>query len=1083
MKKGGTMESFHKKMLRTCLLAVTASAILAQTSTGIIVGRVTDQTGSVLSSANVQLVNTGTGLSHRVQTNSEGFFRSPDLPPGSYDITVEETGFKTAVIRGVVLQINQTARVDVTAELGAVSQQVEVEAAAPLLQTETSATGQVIADQSIVNLPLNGRNYLDLTKLVPGVTQAQGGRGAEVNQKVGSAWAIIIGGQRIENQEYLLEGTTARNYFVGTGNLLPSIDSIQEFKVQENSFSAEFGFGVAIVNAALRSGTNNFHGSAFEFLRNNDLDATNFFTNTAKLPKDLLRRNQFGGSLGGPIKKNKAFFFGNYEGTREHRGHTLLGLVPTAAQRAGDFSGAGNPAVVVDPYSAAKAPFPNNQIPLSRFSPFALATLQYYPASNASLAGANFVRAPNDRSTADQFGLKGDVTLSQKDTLSTHFLFGDNFNTALDVIPLGGQTYPVQTRNAGISEIHTFSPTLVNEVRLGYNYGNVFASQEITPTNVAETQFGFRNLPQSPLYWGLPKITIAGLSPLGNANGGNRPESGKNNIYQAVDNLTWIHGRQTIKTGLDIRHMIYKGQTSVPRGGADFNGQFSKSSVADLLLGAADTANGTQGDPIGYQVSTSFGAFVQDDIRLLPNLTLNLGLRWEYYQPPMDVNGQGRQTYFDLFNTGNFLLVNQHQWPAGIFQPDYDNFGPRIGLAWRVKPKTVVRAALGMFYNGMLQQGNETVFIHNIIPFRFSTSLTANPTVPNINLATDLLPPIPSFSAVCCPKQNPQPNLSVFMFDYHGITPYMEQWNFSIQREVIPNLMIDVAYVGNHGVHLYGRVPPNFAVGDKDLANPTPVQSRRPYAWIGSVTMSAPAMSSWYNSLQIKAEKRLSHGLLLLASYTFAKYLDMQDSTAGGEGNMIDGYNWALNKGLSANDVRNRLVISGLWEIPVGRGRPFGSDFGKVADTIAGGWRVNFITTFQTGYPVDIRSNISNNRGGGNNKPNQLCAANLARSERTISRYFNTSCFVPQAFGAIGNAGRDTVTGPGIVNWDLSVFKNFKLLSENRMNLEFRSEFFNAWNHTQFIGPDTWTIPSANFGVITTAAAPRVIQFGSRLTF
>ena len=1077
------MESFGKKMLRLHLVVLTAvGTLLAQTSTGVIVGRVTDPTGLALAGANVQLVNTGTGLSHRVETNSDGFYRSPDLPPGSYDITMEQTGFKTALIRGVVLQIDQTARVDISAELGAVTQQIEVQAAAPLLQTETSSTGQVISDQTIVNLPLNGRNYLDLTKLVPGVTQAQGGRGAEVNQKVGTAWAIIIGGQRIENQEYLLEGTTARNYFVGTGNLLPSIDSIQEFKVQANSFSTEFGFGVAIVNAAIRSGTNSFHGSAFEFLRNNDLDATNFFTNTAGLPKDLLHRNQFGGSLGGPIKKNKAFFFANYEGTREHRGHTLLGLVPTLAQRAGNFSGAGNPSVVFDPYAAVQTPFPNNQIPLSRFSPFGLATLQYYPLPNASLPGANFVRAPNDQSTTNEWGLKGDVSLSQKDSLSMHFLYENLFNTALDVMPLGGQTYPVQARNAGISEIHTFSPNLVNEARIGYNYGNVFASQEITSTNVAQTQFGFQNLPQSREYWGLPQITVAGLAPLGNANGGNRPESGKNNIFQYVDNLTWIHGRQTIKTGFDIRHTRYKGQTSRPRGGADFNGQFSKSSVADLMLGANDTAGGTQGDPVGYMLYTSFGAYIQDDIRLLPNLTLNLGLRWEYYQPPVDVNGQGRQTYFDLFNSGNFLVVNQGKWPPGIMSPDYDNFGPRVGLAWRVMPKTVVRAAVGIFYNGILQQGNETIFIHNNIPFRYSTSLVSSPTVPTLNLATDVLPPIPSFAAVCCPKQNPQPNLSVFMFDSHGITPYVEQWNFSIQREIVPNLMIDAAYVGNHGVHLYGRLPENTAVGDTNLASPTSVQGRRPYPWIGAVTMSGAAMSSWYDALQVKAEKRMSRGLLFLASYTFAKYLDMQTSTAGGEGNMTDAYNWALNKGLSPNDVRNRLVISGLWELPVGRGKALGSSFNALTDAVLGGWGLNFITTFQTGNPVDIRSNVSNNRGGGNNKPNQICNPNLSGSKRTISQYFSTACFVPQAFGAIGDAGRDTVIGPGLNNWDLSAFKNFKL-SEDRMNLEFRAEFFNAWNHTQLAGPDTWTIPSANFGVITTAAAPREIQFGLRLTF
>ncbi len=1074
------MRRSERAVLICVVLSVFASGLLkGQTSTGVIVGTVTDPSGAVLADASITIVNPATGLTHQIRTNATGFYRSPDVPPGAYDITMEHAGFKTAVIRSVTLQINQTARVDVAAELGAVTQQVEVEASAPLLQTETSATGQVIQNQTIVNLPLNGRNYLDLTKLVPGVSQSQGGRGSEINQKVGREFAIVINGQRTENTDYLIDGAQARNFWVGTGNLLPSIDAIQEFKVQQNSFSAEFGFGVALITAAIKSGSNSLHGSAFEFLRNSKLDAANFFANASGRPKEPLHRNQFGFTLGGPIRKNKAFFFGNYEGTRERRGSTLLGLVPSLSARAGDFSGPGNPSVI-DPLSGQ--PFAGNQIPNSRFSKFARAGLQFYPLPNTSLTGANFVNRIKDKLDIDHFGLKGDVNLSAKDTLSARLLYQDRDATQFNVMPLSGQIFPVTTRNAVLSEIHTFSPSLLNEFRLGYNYGNVLATQEITADPVSETLFGLRNTDTRPEMRGLPVVSVAGLSSLGSANGGFRPEGGKNHIYQFVDNFTWIRGRQTLKSGFDIRYMRYKGvNAGQPRGQASLSGRFSGSALADFLLGAAETAGGGQGDAVFYQLTTSYSWYVQDDIRVLPSLTINLGLRWEYYQPPVDVHGENRQVFLDLFGSGRYLLVSKGQWRPGILEPDKNNFAPRVGFAWRAAPKTVIRGAYGVFYNGMLPQGNEMSFVHNDVPFRPRISINSDPNRPTIDLARDVIPPPDPFDIACCPKQFPNPGRSAQTYNTAPITPYLQQWNLGIQREIMPNLVVEASYVGSHGVKLWGRGSPNQARPDADLRNPTPIQNRRPFPWIGPITHIIPALSSWYESAQIKVEKRYSQGLLFLGSYTFSKNLDMQTSTAGDA--FTDQYNWALNKGFSPNDNRHRFVLSGLWELPVGRSKRFGSGFSSLADAVLGGWGLNWITTFQTGFPVDVRSNVSNNLGGGVNRPNRLCNPQLSKGERTISRFIDTSCFVPQPFGATGNGGRYSVLGPGINNWDFSVFKTFAVLPGERLNAQFRAEFFNGWNHTQFVGPDTWTIPAANFGVITEAARPREMQFGLKLTF
>ena len=1054
--------------------------LMAQTSTGVIIGAVTDTSGGVLAGASITIANTATGVVHKLQTNSVGFYRSPDLPPGMYTLTFEQSGFKTATVKEISLQVNQTARVDVVAQVGAVSETIEVEAFTPLLQSETSSTGQVIETRAIASLPLNGRNYLDLTKLVPGVSQAQAGRGSEINQKIGTGFAIVVNGQRTENTDYVIDGTTVRSLWIGSGNMLPSVDAIEEFKVQQNSFSAELGFGLAIVNLVSKSGTNKFHGSAFEFLRNAKLDATNYFTNATGRSKDKLQRNQFGGTFGGPIRRNRLFFFGNYEGTRERRGATLLGVVPTLAQRSGDFSGPGNP-VVNDPLT--RQPFPGGIIPDSRFVQFARAGLKYYPLTNINVTGSNYVNVVSNLGDMDQYGLKTDFNISSKDTLSLRFQSQNRNSTAYSVMPLSGQVYPMTVRNIVLSEIHTFGPALMNELRLAYNYNNVFASQETTADAVAQTEFGLQNTDTRPEMRGLPQIGITGLSGLGGANGGFRPEGGKDHLWQFVEGITWTRGRQTIRAGVDIRKFHYRGiNAGQVRGTTNFNGQFSGSAVADFLLGAAVTAGGGQGDMIHYQLSTDFGAFVQDDIHLTSRLTVNLGIRWEYYQPPVDVHGLNRQVWLDLYNTGQFLLASKGEVPPGVFQPDKNNVAPRLGIAWRVMPKTVVRAAFGMFYNGGMPIRNELDFLHNFSPpYAPLSSIQSDPSTPTINLARDVIPPMLSFDIACCPKQFPAPSLSPFTVDRKANTPYVEQWNFGIQHDLGHNLLVDAGYVGSHGIKLWGRLIPNQAEADLNLANPTPIQGRRPFPWIGAVTVLAPAFSSWYQSAQLKVEKRYSNGLLFLASYTFSKNLDMFTSTAG-EG-VTDRHNLALDKGLSPNNVAHRLVASGVWDVPFGHGRHYGAAVNRFANAALGGWGVNWITTFQTGNPVDIRSPISNNRGGGIVRPNLVCDPTSGSGNRTVDRWFNIGCFVAQPFGAIGNSGRDPVIGPGFANWDLAAFKTFTLMPEDRLNLQFRAEFFNAFNHTQFQGPDSWTLNTATFGKIVAANRPRELQFGLRLVF
>jgi hypothetical protein len=1059
------------------LLFLVSGFLWGQTTTGIIVGLVTDSSGAVVPNAQVTITNIETHVSQPALTGSGGFYQSPNLPPGTYDISVEAKGFKRTTATAVPLQINQTARVDVTMELGKVTEQVQVTAAAPLLQTQTSSTGEVIGHHSIVDLPLNGRNYLDLSKLTPGVSDVNGPPGgSEIPAKVGAAWALTINGGRPENSDYLLDGTSARNHFVGTGNMLPSLDAIEEFKIKTNSSSAEFGFSVATVDVGLKSGTNGFHGSVFEFLRNNDLDSADFFTNRAGAEKTPLHRNQFGSSFGGPIKKNKVFFFGHYEGERQTSGRTALAQVFSLNDRAGDFSAPGNPTIID---WQTQQPFPGNKIPQADFSQFAKGTFQSLPLPNTSLPGGiNYAAQVVDFQNADEGGLKMDIVGGERDTIMGHFLYANSIFSQHDIVPLDGELKPARTRSAGLTEIHTFGTNLVNEFRLGYNYGFVEHAQETTPDPIAQTLFGLINTDTRPEDRGYPVVLVSGgFAGLGDGFGF-VPEGGKNHIFQFVDNITWVRGRHAMKGGFDIRKMRYRGiNAALPRGAAIINGQYSGLPQSDLIQGLVEEGGGGSGDPVFYDLTTSFGAFLADDIRVFPNLTLNVGVRWEYYQPPVDVNNEGRQVFLDLFNTGDFLLVNKGQWRPGIWAPDKDNFAPRLGLAWRVQPRMSVRAAYGMFYNGMLPQGNELSSLHNNIPFRPVNLAVGGANTPIF--ASDIIqPPVPNDIALF-PKEYPNPSLSPFVIDPSGVTPYVQQWNIGVEREFGPNLLIDLGYVGSHGIRLWGRGDPNQATQDVDLSNPTPIQSRRPFPWIGGTTYVRPGYQSWYNAFQAKVEKRYSKGFTFLGSFTWGMNLDEQSAT-----NSIQTteYNQRLDKGPSPNDSRLRLVMSGIYEIPVGKGMQFGSNFGPIPNALLGHWQLNMITKFQSGFAMDIQSSISSNQGEAWNRPNRVCDGNLPKSKRTIDRFIDTSCFVAQPFGAIGDAGRDPVTGPGINNWDLSIFKAFAALPNERLRVEIRGEFFNAWNHTQFVG-GTMTLPSPSFGFITSDMPGREIQVGARLVF
>lgn len=1060
-------------------------AAWGQSPNGSIVGEVSDTTGAVIANSKVILTNSETNQNRSANSDDRGFYRFPELAPGRYKLRAEMTGFKSAEVRDIILQVSQTARVDVVMNPGETNELVEVVGASPLLENETSSIGQVIDSKQIIDIPLNGRSFLDLAKLVPGVTNTGTGRGSEINQKIGPNFGIVVNGQRSGSISYLIDGVEGRNMWEGTINVLPSVDAIEEFKVQENSYPAEYGLGGSVVNIALKSGTNKIHGAIFDFLRNDKLDAANYFTNLTGAQKDALRQNQFGATLGGPLKKDKVFLFGSYEGRRSTDGKTLLGNVPGASERTGDFSAPGEP-TIYDPTTGQ--PFPGNIIPSNRISEFATVALTIYPLPNFQGVGANFARSISDQDNFDNYTTKADINISEKDAISGHFSYYTQDVTQLDVMPLTGQTLPNKAMNTSISERHTFNSKMINEFWVGYNYGNLRASQETTHEPISATQFGLQNTEvSSPDFYGVPLIRITGISGLGTANGGFRPEGGRNHMFQFLDHITVIRGRHTIKAGADIRHIRYRGLNGfLPRGAFGFGNQFTQSptdptsgnAVADFLLGDAQFAGAGVGDHQYHLWGNNYNGFVQDDIKLKPSVTLNVGLRYENTPPFTD---RLNQLLVFSFSQQRFLLAGKDT-SRGLLTSDNNNFSPRIGVAWSpgASKKFVVRTGYGIFYDAFRLYGNESSFLHHNPPFLNLTFLSSSPPTPIST--SQLFPPAPPADQASNPGQFPNPGLLIFSFDPKMRTPYTQQWNLNLQWEIVPKLLLDVAYVGSHSVKLMGRTNPNQARPDvlPGLQNATALQGRRPYPNFGQAIYTTNQFQANYNALQVKLNKRFSGGLSILGSYTFSKTLDVETSTAGDY--VQDSNNIRADYGLSTINAKHRAVATVIWEPPFGRNRRFGSNLTPVLNALLGNWQANAIVTMQSGFPINVTSPVSSNQNGeGPVRPDRVCDGNLPRDQRTRIHYIDTSCFVPQPFGRFGNAGRNVLVGPGINNWDISLFKAIPI--RDRFNLQFRAEFFNTFNHTQFDNPDTWTVGTPSYGVLLSAVPAREIQFGLKLVF
>ena len=1085
-------------LLFVCLSLFLAPLCLSQT-TATLTGTVMDRSGAVIPEAKITAVETETGMRREVRTNANGTYVIPSLPVGVYAVTTAAAGFKQQTLQGILLQVNQQARVDVTLEVGAVSESLTVAATATLLQAETSGIGQVIDNRFDTEIPLNGRDFSQLILLTPGANTRPSGADAYSSATVGSNGSgFVIGGREALNN-FMMDGASDNTRQYGSIAIRPSVDAIEEFKVQSNLYSAEFGqaaFGQ--INVVTKSGTNVLHGSLFEFLRNNDLDARNFFLQ--KVSK--LNRNQFGGTVGGPIRRDRTFFFFSYEGLRQRQGVETYLSVPTDAWRQGNFAGQKS---LKDPLSGV--PFPNNQIPVSRFSKPAQVAMKHWPAQNygdSSLIAKNLLVTTPDQYRDDQFTVKIDHQFTAKDRTMGRYSMADHWQkTNAGMLPGFEYIDPPRNQVAVLGHTHIFSPRLLGEYHFSFTRSLFKRTYENSGKSGVFEEYGINAQLAGAQFEGAPAYTFSGISMTAFGDSSTLPLNDISNEFTHSASITYTRGQHTLKAGGNLTWYQQNTPGAVPgnrRGAFSFSGAFTGNAFADLLLGEPYQSQFTTGTGVQTERSTWQGYYVNDDWKVSRSLTLNLGLRYEYDSPLVDVHDQ-KSTFWPITNdfvsgvTGQIVVANSAEAQSvlglsgraarALYKPTYTNFGPRAGFAYSVDAKTVVRGGYGIFTALAQNFVNDFVINRANPPSAQKLLATSSTTTPQINLAD------PFASA------GPQAVIATQNIDPNFRDGYVQQWNMTPQRELPGQFSIEAGYVGNKGTHLtelpYFNIPLPQQPGDTRS-----LQNRRPLPQWGTVLALESYVNSNYNSLQVKAQKRFSHGFQLLAAYTHAKSIDDGSERGSGDRGGFDGGDErnlrGYFRGRSGFDVRDRLVLSYVFDLPFGRGKALLKNISPVANAFVGGWQLSGITQFQSGFPTTVLlsgdilgTGLSGDRPDLISTPvihpgNPSCYIADPRNAACGSNV--TAAFaIPAASEArFGNAGRNIISGPGLRGWDVNISKNWALAE--RMKLQFRAEFFNFFNNVNFGQPErTYNVTSPTFGVLDSAGPARQIQFGMRLAF
>jgi hypothetical protein len=1057
------------------LLLLLSSGALAQTFRASMRGTVTDPNGAVIPGATVRLINEETNNARSGLTGADGEYTLFSLPPGSYRFEVTANGFET-YSQKITLKVNQDLRVDAGLVLAAVTTNPSTIVSAPSqLKKDSASMGTVIETQQITDLPLDGRNFYELSLLVPGaVPPAQGSAGS-----VRGDFAFSVNGAREDSNNFLLDGVYNVDPKLNTFAVRPPVDAIREFEIATSTYDAAFGRNPgAQVNVVLKSGSNQFHGSLYEFHRNAAFDARNFFA-PADEPDPKYIRNQFGVAFGGPIRKDHTFFFADYEGTRSREGITRVANVPTLAERSGDFSQSrdifGRPVVVRNPLTGL--PFDDAVVPSFFIHPIGRAIAALYPSPNRAVPFANFVSSPIQKDDNDHFDGRVDHLLSDATTLVFRYSFGDRrffepfAGPTLAAVPGYGNDVPRRSQNAMVGVTHVFSPRFINDTRFAFNRVASAVNQENQGTSVNRA-VGMPELSANSRDFGLSFITVTGFSPLGHE--GNNPQNTVTNTFQLVDAATYSRGRHLFKFGADIRTVQQNGFRDVQsRGFLNFSPfAYTGVALADLLLGLPTVTGGARVDNAQHLRAESYHFFLNDSFRVTPNVTLTAGLRYEYNSAPVDATD--RANLYDAV-TRSLVQVGTGGVPRAGHEPDRNNFAPRVGLAWTIgdEGNTVLRTGYGIYYDtSPLAPGEALYFNRPYFDFNLFFPLPFLPLT--------VADPFPSFFPFVLPD-----SAQAIQRDLR--TPYMQHWNLNVQQQLGRSRVLEVGYVGSKGTKLLSA---------RDVNQPQPSVLPpglpfvpRPIPQFDEINTIESRASSSYHSLQARLQQRLSAGLSLLASYTWSKSIDDASNffpSAGDPNYPQNSYDLRAERGRSNFDVRHRLSASYVYDLPFGKGRSYLADSGAWS-TLLSGWQTAGIVTLQTGRPFTvalIRELDNSGTGfsalgfGANDRPN--VAGNPALSGRGQERWFNTGAFVFPPPGTFGNAGRNILDGPGFQSVNASLIKNTNL--SERLNLQFRAEAFNLFNHPNFNLPDNF-LGSPTFGQITSAREPRHIQFGVKLLF
>ncbi len=1109
-------------ILTTLLVLALAVSGLGQTL-GEITGEIKDASGGVVVGATVTATNLGTNARRATTTNGAGVYSFPSLVPGNYSLKVEMQGFRTVARGDIQLQVQQTARIDFTLQVGQVTEIVEVTGGAPLLATENATVGTVVEIKQILDLPLNGRNFLHLIAMTPNVSFGFASAGQAGSRQGGSRvdQNFSIAGQRGMFNHFTLDGVENTDVNFNTYVLLPSIDVLQEFKVQTGVYPAEFGRAASQVNVSTKSGTNNYHGALFEFLRNDRIDAKSYAFTTNRPAKDPFKWNQYGFYLGGPVRipklfngRDRLFFSSNFEGYRDRKQLRGFYSVPSAAMRDGNFSELTN-VRIFNPETQARTgstvtalPFDRNTIPREKIHSVSTKLFEFYPAPNVATGSlvSNYQKGRNRRIDKDQFLQRIDFTESNKSTWFGRFGWTDELQLQ-EQLALNGTKLLTDARQWMTSNTRVLSPTKVNEFRFGYNqfFNSLGTELAFTRDVVGELKVNGLTSPD-PIGWGIPAIGITGLSGFGDDSEG--PYVNDNRTFQWIDNFSWIRGKHSIRIGVEIRRDHYdQVGNQFARGSFGFEGQATQNPAsvagtgygfADFLLGHCRRCEASVSlARVKYRAVSQYYYF-DDTWKVRPNLSINIGIRYENTPPWFDATGRlvnihvpfadstpnvadlSRHPTFTRMGTGDFYegialrfnpaikVARDGRLGKYLIARDNNDWAPRLGIAWSPTSRWTVRTGAGAFYSQ--DTGNPRFdMARNFAGRRRDESTSEFP-----DLTWDR--PFRNLGGTV------QINNPYVLGNIHQRrTPYTISYLLNLQRELRSGTVLEVGYIGS-----VSRKLESLRAFNESLPGATgSVLSRAPYPEFGRIQEVDGSGKAHYNSLGTRLQGRLGTGLNFLSSYTYARSIDTSSGIRNNGGDTLfpqNSYCISCERGVSIFSTKHNLTSAILWDVPVGKGRKY-LNIGGVPNVVLGGWQLSSTFLVQTGFPIVVSSGRDqSNTGSGFDRPNATGAkVPIPRGQQDPERFFNIDAFLLQPFGTHGNVGRNTLVGPGVMNWNFSTLKDFTVREAHR--LQFRFEAFNFPNHPNWGGPNT-SRSSVDFGKIRgTRTTMREVQFALKYMF